>query len=270
MTRQVSPARPQPVSGLMASARVYMTVSRSGEMWSPWRSVSSPVLTTAVISPGGTHLDHAPEQPGGAHAAGQGGDHRAISPVGSRSDGVVARLPDGRHQFGAMGRLPVPTWPRRPTGGCARLPACRRSDQRPSDPDRLSVGFDATPLLGRPTGVGVFCAGALAGLAGRRRPSTCRPSPSAGADARASPPWSRPGSSHRQRAMPARPLHAAWAQLVAARRWSGSSAARTSSTGPTSWSRPPRRARPGGDRPRPDRRPLSRSCATPPPWPSRP
>ena len=30
-----------------------------------------------------------------------------------------------------------------------------------SDPGRLSVGVDATPLLGAPTGVGVFCAGAL-------------------------------------------------------------------------------------------------------------
>ena len=30
---------------------------------------------------------------------------------------------------------------------------------------RLSVALDATPLLGRPTGVGVFCAGALGGLA---------------------------------------------------------------------------------------------------------
>ena len=54
MTRQVSPARPQPVSGLMASASVYSTVSRSGEMCSPWSTVSSPVLTMAVISPGGS------------------------------------------------------------------------------------------------------------------------------------------------------------------------------------------------------------------------
>ena len=54
MTRQVSPARPQPVSGLMASAKVYITVSRSGAMWSPWSTVSSPVLTMAVMSDGGT------------------------------------------------------------------------------------------------------------------------------------------------------------------------------------------------------------------------
>ncbi len=32
----------------------------------------------------------------------------------------------------------------------------------------LSVAVDATPLLGRPTGVGAFCAGLLGGLA--RRP----------------------------------------------------------------------------------------------------
>ncbi len=40
-----------------------------------------------------------------------------------------------------------------------------RSDT--SDPGRLSVGFDATPLLGSPTGVGAFCAGALGSLAER-------------------------------------------------------------------------------------------------------
>ena len=54
ITRQVSPARPHPVSALMASARVYSTVSRSGEMCSPWRTVSSPVLTMAVIDAAGT------------------------------------------------------------------------------------------------------------------------------------------------------------------------------------------------------------------------
>ncbi len=73
----------------------------------------------------------------------------------------------------------------------------------------LSVGFDATPLLGRPTGVGAFCAGALSGLAGihgidvsafaiswRRRHGVAALVP--------------PGVGTRQRAMPARPLHAAW------------------------------------------------------------
>ena len=76
MTRQVSPARPHPVSALMASASVYITVSRSGEMCSPWSTVSSPVLTMAVTSRGRDHLDHPAQEPGGADATGQGGDHR--------------------------------------------------------------------------------------------------------------------------------------------------------------------------------------------------
>ena len=75
--------------------------------------------------------------------------------------------------------------------------------------DRLSVGFDATPLLGRPTGVGVFCAGALVGLSARhdidvsafavswrRRKDLAERLPMA--------------IGCRQRPMPARPLHAAW------------------------------------------------------------
>jgi glycosyltransferase involved in cell wall biosynthesis len=80
-----------------------------------------------------------------------------------------------------------------------------------SDPDRVAVGFDATPLLGLPTGVGAFCSGALSGLSGlssvnvsafavswRRRHGIAPLLPA--------------GVSHRQRAMPARPLHAAWAR----------------------------------------------------------
>lgn len=78
--------------------------------------------------------------------------------------------------------------------------------------DRLSVGFDATPLLGRPTGVGVFCAGALEGLrdrddvevsafavSWRRRAGIAQRVPA--------------GVGTAQRPMPARPLHAAWARL---------------------------------------------------------
>jgi glycosyltransferase involved in cell wall biosynthesis len=77
--------------------------------------------------------------------------------------------------------------------------------------DRLSVGFDATPLLGRPTGVGVFCAGALAGLAGRDDVDVAAFAVS----------WRRRqgiaarlpvGMASGQRPMPARPLHAAWAR----------------------------------------------------------
>ena len=80
-----------------------------------------------------------------------------------------------------------------------------------SDRDQLSVGFEATALLGRPTGVGAFCAGALTGLSGL---------PSVGVSAFAIS-WRRrhqlaalvpSGISIRQRAMPARPLQAAWAR----------------------------------------------------------
>ncbi len=81
-----------------------------------------------------------------------------------------------------------------------------------SDLGRLSVAFDATPLLGRPTGVGAFCAGALAGLA-------ADPAIELSAFAVS---WRRrrgirglvpTGVSTRQRAMPARPLHAAWGRF---------------------------------------------------------
>ena len=78
-----------------------------------------------------------------------------------------------------------------------------------ADQGRLSVALDATPLLGRPTGVGAFCAGALGGL-------TSRPGLDVSAFAIS---WRRrqaisdlvpPGVSTSQRAMPARPLHMAW------------------------------------------------------------
>jgi glycosyltransferase involved in cell wall biosynthesis len=73
------------------------------------------------------------------------------------------------------------------------------------------VALDATPLLGRPTGVGNFCAGALRGLGA-----------SGSLDVRAfAVSWRRrasigpllpPGVSARQRAMPARPLQALWSR----------------------------------------------------------
>jgi glycosyltransferase involved in cell wall biosynthesis len=76
-------------------------------------------------------------------------------------------------------------------------------------PARLRVALDATPLLGQPTGVGVFCLGALTALGGR-----------ADLDTRAfAVSWRRragiaakvPGGvTVAQRAMPARPLHAIW------------------------------------------------------------
>jgi glycosyltransferase involved in cell wall biosynthesis len=80
-----------------------------------------------------------------------------------------------------------------------------------ADSDRLAVAVDATPLLGRPTGVGAFCAGALSGLA--RRPDL--------AVSAFAVSWRRrhgistlvpTGVGVRQRAMPARPLHASWAR----------------------------------------------------------
>jgi glycosyltransferase involved in cell wall biosynthesis len=82
----------------------------------------------------------------------------------------------------------------------------------PADDDAvLSVAFDATPLLMQPTGVGMFCAGALAGLADRTDVEVSAYAVS----------WRRrkgidgvlpPGVGSRQRPMPARPLHWAWAR----------------------------------------------------------
>jgi glycosyltransferase involved in cell wall biosynthesis len=73
----------------------------------------------------------------------------------------------------------------------------------------VRVAVDATPLLGHPTGVGAFCQGALDALAGR-----------SALDVRAyAVSWRRrhgieaklpAGVTTRQRAMPARPLHALW------------------------------------------------------------
>jgi len=92
---------------------------------------------------------------------------------------------------------------------------CVPSERSATSPrGRLSVGFDATPLLGRPTGVGVFCAGALSGLADL---------PGLGMSAFAVS-WRRRhalvplvpvGVAVRQRAMPARPLHASWRRFSA-------------------------------------------------------
>ena len=76
----------------------------------------------------------------------------------------------------------------------------------------MRVALDATPLLGQPTGVGAFCAGALEALAERpelevaafavswRRRRDIEPH---------LPPKVRGG----QRAMPARPLQLSWAHL---------------------------------------------------------
>ncbi len=79
----------------------------------------------------------------------------------------------------------------------------------PCDHRALSVGFDATPLLGSPTGVGAFCAGALSGLASRPDVEVSGFAVS----------WRRrkgiealvpEGVATRQHPMPARPLQWAW------------------------------------------------------------
>lgn len=80
--------------------------------------------------------------------------------------------------------------------------------------DRLRLALDATPLIGRPTGVGTFCAGVLEGLSRRNDVSATAFAVS----------WRRRhavdgrvprGVAVARRAMPARPLHAAWSRMEA-------------------------------------------------------
>jgi len=80
-----------------------------------------------------------------------------------------------------------------------------------ADPGRLSVALDATPLLGRPTGVGAFVAGALGGL-GRRDDLDVSAFAISWRRRQAIPDLVPPRVSVRQRAMPARPLHIAWSK----------------------------------------------------------
>lgn len=77
---------------------------------------------------------------------------------------------------------------------------------------RLAVALDATPLLGARTGVGEFCAGALAGLAATGREAELDVSAFAVTWRRRHrlPPLVPAGVRVAQRAMPARPLHTAW------------------------------------------------------------
>jgi glycosyltransferase involved in cell wall biosynthesis len=90
-----------------------------------------------------------------------------------------------------------------------KAPSVPPAPPAPCDERPLSVGFDATPLLGAPTGVGAFCAGALSGLAGRRDVEVSAFAVS----------WRRrrgiealvPAAvATRQRPMPARPLQWSW------------------------------------------------------------
>src|SRR5579863_1323387 len=77
--------------------------------------------------------------------------------------------------------------------------------------DRLRVALDATPLIGRPTGVGAFCYGVLDGLSRRKDVAATAFAVS----------WRRRhaidgrvprGVGIATRAMPARPLHASWSR----------------------------------------------------------
>jgi glycosyltransferase involved in cell wall biosynthesis len=77
---------------------------------------------------------------------------------------------------------------------------------------RLHVAVDATPLLGFPTGIGAFCEGALGAMGSRPGLDVTAFAVSwrrrRGIDARLPV-----GVAARQRAMPARPLHALWARI---------------------------------------------------------
>ena len=136
-------------------------------MCSPWSSVSSPVLTMAVIYAGGTtstiprRSRAAPTPP--ARAAIIESDDGSVGRDGRRRVARAWRrtapggMGAGGHREQASGPI---RWSRSSPAMCkARSVPPERS--APSEPGRLSVGFDATPLLGRPTGVGAFCAGAL-------------------------------------------------------------------------------------------------------------
>jgi glycosyltransferase involved in cell wall biosynthesis len=82
-----------------------------------------------------------------------------------------------------------------------------------NDVGRLSVALDATPLLGTRTGVGRFCQGALAALGAPALRERLEVTAFAVTWRRRHrlPPELADGVRARQRAMPARPLHAAWA-----------------------------------------------------------
>ena len=80
------------------------------------------------------------------------------------------------------------------------------------DGDRLKVALDATPLLGVRTGVGSFCAGALGALAVRAELEVTAFAVSWRRRRELLPLLPR-GVGSLQRAMPARPLHLAWAHL---------------------------------------------------------
>jgi glycosyltransferase involved in cell wall biosynthesis len=95
-------------------------------------------------------------------------------------------------------------------GSTGAQPVAKVSDGRGRGA-RLSVALDATPLLGHPTGIGVFCRDALTALA--ERPDLVVQAFAVSWRRRAGIDAQLPtGVSARQRPMPARPLHAAWAR----------------------------------------------------------
>jgi hypothetical protein len=75
--------------------------------------------------------------------------------------------------------------------------------------DPLRVALDATPLIGTPTGVGAFCAGVLEGLS-RREDVAARAFAVSWRRRHAIDGRVPPAVAIASRAMPARPLHAAW------------------------------------------------------------
>ena len=174
------------------------------------------------------------QQSGGAHASGQGGDH-GTDRCRSHAVGIRAGYPDHRVARAARGVVQAV----RP--GCARLTACRRSDQRP--PPTTGCPSDSTPRRCSDAPPGSACSA--------RGPSPAWP-PRHDLEVSAfAVSWRRrqgiaervpAGVATGQRPMPARPLHAAWARTSGAARSSGSSAAATSCTAPTSSSPRPGRA----------------------------
>ena len=257
MTRQVSPPSPQPGLGVDGvRERVEHRVEVGGDVEAVEVGVVPDVDHGRDVA-GRDHLDHAAQQSGGAHAAGQGGDHRAVR-GGVR--GHRRRLPGPPDGAGRARGAP-------PVDGAGPPGMCKAHGVPPERPATAAAtgcpsGSTPRPCSARPTGVGVFCAGALAGLAARddvdvsafavswrRRQGIDR----AGAGrcgyraaTDAGPPAPRgvgPGS------LP--PLE--WFVGRQRRR------PRVQLRGPADPA-----GRPGGDRPRPDRVRSTRSCATPP------
>ncbi len=148
--------------------------------------MSSPVLTIAVRSP--------------APSTGANPRRSLAAPTPPASAVITARDANGGADTEALRSEPPAA-----TRPCARLPPVRH--QASGDP--LVVALDATPLLGVPTGVGVFCREALGALSAagelqveafaiswRRRHMLESRAPE--------------GVRTVGRAMPARPLHLAW------------------------------------------------------------